>query len=225
MKKTSVARLGFSFALATGLICSAAVPSFAASENLHTDEPQVTGSIDLNNLNALPEGTTIQYISYEEMINDIAKDEGISVQEAKEAHPKQVSDGISIKTENQYAKLFIPQKVNWSYGFTLKIYCYVYNVGSFKQFKNIETVQLDMTNTELGGAKSFGGSVEAHIDQSNVTQLHWLINGHIYDTGTWHFTGSVTANGLAWSGGASIEYETNEFAYWYKDGTYSIYDN
>ncbi|WP_028589885.1 hypothetical protein [Paenibacillus massiliensis] len=228
-KKTKFLELLFVFTLVIGLTLSFSVPSYAQNSFEEVNDIQSQGVIDLNNLDELGDNVTVKDVSYEEAMFSIAELQGISVEEAKSLYPDKTAQKLHKDSDIQLAnswitEISITQNVTSVYKPVLKIYAYYYSSGSFRQFQELVSVQLDRTSTAIHFlTKQFEGSIEAEINSRNETQMWWLVNGDFYDNGTTTFSGSIEAGGLVWKGTGSIQYATNHYEYYYKSGTYSLY--
>ena len=223
MKKLSLLKFVLSVALSVSLLVSIPVTTFAQSYP-GADQAQDVNVIDLNNLG---DNVILKKVSYDEAIADIAKTQGISVEKAKRLHPDKSSrilskSGASIASNTNLYSLELEQNVSTFYKPKLKIYVFIYSEGSFRQFTEMFSVQLDRYSV-LAGSQQFAGSIEAKIHYNNATKLTWIINGDFFDNGTTTISGSVTANGLIWSGTGTVEYSSNHFKYWFNSNTYSLY--
>jgi hypothetical protein len=181
----------------------------------------------LNNLDDLPEGVTTRDISYEEAITSIAKLQGISIEEAKRNSPDKttkLSDGnFSARATDAWVKeISIVQTVDFLYKPTLKIYAYYYSSGSFRQFKELLSVQVDGANTgsNLIGSKVFVGNLEAKL--LDPSQIWWLVNGNFYATATYTYTGGLEAGNQNFKIIFTASYTSNHYGSLYNNGTYFI---
>ncbi|WP_119790501.1 hypothetical protein [Paenibacillus thiaminolyticus] len=228
-KLSIVLKLALSCALTTGAILSFPLPSYSQSVSEGTREVHDEGFIDLNNLDKLDGNITVRDVSYDSAMASIAKLQGISIEEAKRIHPDKTSQGLHKELRNLASNVWIKeisveQQVTAFYKPTLKIYAYYYSSGSFRQFEEIVSVQLDRNSSAaVGFTKQFSGNLEAEIPTNNPTQMWWLINGDFYDNGTTTISGSVTAGGSMWKGTGTIQHASNHYKYWYNSGTYSLY--
>ncbi|MGG4397132.1 hypothetical protein ABEX25_22760 [Paenibacillus thiaminolyticus] len=215
-KLSIVLKLALSCALITGVILSFPLPSYSQSVSEGTKELLDEGFIDLNNLDKLDGNITVRDVSYDSAIASIAKLQGISIEEAKRIHPDKTSQGLhkglrNLTSDVWIKEISIEQQVTFLYKPTLKIYAYYYSSGSFRQFQEIISLQLDRSS--FIGTKQFSGNLEAEIPTNNPTQMWWLINGDFYDNGTTTISGSITAGGLIWKGTGTVQYASNHFEY------------
>ncbi|WP_019913900.1 hypothetical protein [Paenibacillus sp. HW567] len=197
--------LALTLALSSNLFFSGSLAAYAQSvpnppdtTSAVTNELVHQGKLDLNNLDDLPDGVTTRDISYEEAITSIAKLQGITIEEAKRNNPDKTSkssnDNFSAKATDTWVKeISIVQDVTSLYKPTLKIYAYYYSSGSFRQFKELLSVQIDGANTGsiFVGSKVFVGNLEAKL--LNASEIWWLINGNFYATATYTYTGGLEA--------------------------------
>lgn len=188
------------------------------------------GKVDLNDLSELAndENVTFTEVSYEEMINDIAKSNGISKEAAKFLHPNQ-TNAIRPMTFNPITpqstsihKITIRQEVAAKYRPALQIFVWTYNSGSFTSFNKIEAVGLDRKDVSLNTSKHFSGELKATIETS--TRIWWYINGDFYNNGTTTISGTAEASGLVWKGSATVTQSENHFKYWNNSGKYLRYN-
>lgn len=228
MKKFGVLTLG----LTLGLSIFATIPSTSLAQEFNGENQ---GVIDLNNIEKLEKTgeITTKEVTYEEMINDISQSKGISKEKAKELHPNQVSQkalsnnktlaqGTVQDSSTTLHEINIRQNVTSTYRPAIQLFVWTYNSGSFTQFIEMEEMDLDRKDIVYDTSKQYQGKLRAEI-QSSGTKIWWYINGDFYNNGTTTISGTVSANGVVWSGEGSISEESNHFKYWNNDGTYSRY--
>lgn len=194
--------------------------------------------IDLNNLDELEENgngqVVIEDITYEEFIEEISKEQGISQEQARKLHKNPNSNtnptGIQSRAAsiNTYVmkKISIVQDVGWNYKPSLIIYAYTYSSGSFREFKYIEAVNMDRDGVNDNYTpRLFEGVAKAKL--INSIQIFWYIFGDFYDYGDQTMTGGVGGSsstvGKEVQANFSITRKTNHFEYWDDEGTYSLY--
>ncbi|MHA6531679.1 hypothetical protein [Paenibacillus sp. BAC0078] len=228
--KSLTSTLVATLALTTGLLFPLSQPSYAQSAQTAIEVPngvENQGIVDLNNLDKLGDGVIVRDVSYDEAMSSIAKDSGITIEEAKAQHPDKTSQtlkgGISTATTDKWVKeISIPQNVTPFYIPTLKIYAWYYSSGSFRAFTDMISVQLDRTNTGsiFVGSKVFGGNLEGKI--LNSTTIFWLVNGDFFDKGETAISGGLEVGAQRYNVTLTFTYSSNYYQYYYKQGTYVI---
>lgn len=190
----------------------------------------LSGNIKLGDLEKLEESgeVEIEYLTYNQMITEIAENQGISKARAESLYPDQTTKPSTYKSGITTlsgcsgcgtAPVRVTQKLSVSSKYTpyVQIYVWVYSSGSFRQFKKLVNVGLDRKDSDSVTVKQFSGDLQAEITSGN--SIWYLVNGDFYNNGTTTITGEATANGLLWSGGGSISYASNFYAYYNKAGT------
>lgn len=231
--KIICATLALSLVLSSSLFFSGSQAVYAQTE---PNSPDVTaevingvptqGILDLNNLDDSSAGITTRDLSYEEAITSIAKLQGITIEEARANIPDKTSKSSTfstLATDTWVKEISLVQEVNSLYKPTLKIYAYYYNSGSFRQFKELLSVQVDGANTGsiFVGEKIFVGNLEAKL--LNTSEIWWLINGNFYATATYSYSGGLEAGNQVFKAILSATFTSSHFASHYNNGTYTLY--
>lgn len=236
MKKHFFATLGLALLISGVGLNPAAAASPTKSIPDAAQEKARSGVIDLNNLDELVESgeVTVEEVTYEEMIANIAQNQGISKKQARSQNPNlllnqqpvSATTAIAGSTEvtaqaTSIHQFTIRQAVAATYRPAIQLFVYTYSSGSFTQFQKMQTVGLNRKDPTYGTTKQFSGTLQAEL--TSGSSIWWYINGDFYNNGTTTISGSTTANGLVWSGTASISYASNYYKYWNNYGTYRSY--
>lgn len=213
-------------------------PALANASSTESDQnPALSGVINLNNLEELEKTgqVTVRELTYEEFLEDRAKEYGLSLEETRELYAEDASSKSASSFGTTAAgcsgdyiiqEINIEQVVRTFYRPAVQVFTCTYKVGSFRSFKYIQQVALDRNGINNSySAKQFQGSVTAEI--LSDSDLWWSINGDFWDNGTTTYTGGVggttKVKGHEVTGNFSISYQSNHYEYWEDDGTYSLY--
>ncbi|MNB71304.1 hypothetical protein D3C75_178660 [compost metagenome] len=226
------------FALSLTLCASLILPashSYAASTESISSSQQLQeinsdllqGKIDLNNLESLGDQVTVEEMSYEEAIAEIAENSGRTVEEVRATHPDKTSNSSTNSKNSTLAaastgvsKFSVVLDVNPYYNPTLMVYAITYHSGSFYQFNEMFDVQMNAKNTLSGltlpYSKVYGGNLTAKI--VNPTQIYWIVNGQFCNNGETSTSGGVQAGNQAVSVTVSFTYTSSHYAYYNNEG-------
>lgn len=189
------------------------------------------GVIDLKNLDELEKTgeVTIEEITYEEMIHKISESKGISKKEAQSLHPNRISiDANQVNSEFSTSigiqsttlhEIKLRQAVSTIYRPAIQLFVWTYNSGSFTQFNSIEEMDLDRKDISTSLSKQFQGKLRAEIQSGS--KIWWYINGDFYNNGQTTVSGTVSADGVIWSGSGTISNVSSHYKYWNNSGTYA----
>ncbi|MEW4220736.1 hypothetical protein [Rossellomorea marisflavi] len=202
-----------------------------AAGSTEKENPYLSGSVDLNKLDETDESVTVEEITYEEYVKEIAENKGISEQDVRKQSPdltKPTNVRSTVNSINKTSdfqiqaytiqKISISQDVTSTYKPIFIVYAYTYSSGSAREYKNIQDITLN--RSFYGNTKQFSGTMKAQIPYP--TKISWNINGKFYDNGStsWTTTGigtkSTTSIGKA-SGGSKL------YRSWIRSGTHSAY--
>jgi len=210
-------------------------PALANASSTDSEQNTLSGVINLNNLEELEKTgqVTVRELTYEEFLEDRAKEYELSLEETRELYAKDASSKSSFATtaagcSGSYImqEINIEQQVRTFYRPAVQVFTCTYKVGSFRSFKYIQQVALDRNGINNSySAKVFEGNVSAEI--LSDSDLWWSVNGNFYDTGTMTVSGGVggttKVKGHEVSANFGLSYQSNFYEYWENDGTYSLY--
>ncbi len=185
-----------------------AVPCFAASGRA-MPAGTACGELDLRN------GTVV---SYEQMVTDIARRKGLSVEEVKREIPdiagqlNASGDGSGRERTSYtydglrcaYFYLRDSLQVTEEYRPTISLYCAGWYHPKVATMKTgiVEIVNADLEREYKGVTKQFAGTLFVHL-QSEF-RLHWDINGDFFDNGATSVEGGGQLNLKTGEGGRVI---------------------
>lgn len=208
-------------------------PSHSSASSLESVNSGVINLDDLEELEANGQ-VTIEELTYDEFIQEIAQEEGISIEQAQQIHKDPNDNPNALRgvvapaaaVTHSMSKINIEQEVNWLYKPALTVYVWTYNSGTFREFKYIEQVSLDRDGIyDSYSAKKFEGTIKAKI--TSTYQFWWMINGDFYNYGEMTVTGGVggekAVKGVNVTGTFSVSGKTDHYKYFDADGTYSLY--
>lgn len=191
--------------------------------SVNAAEPDATvsqsGTIDLWNIENNPNVSVSERLTFPEMVERYANNEGISYQEALRAFPEEAADPSPKAT---YRRVFtITLSVNnGKYKPHLEIFCNTSEGGHFRNIDSIYSVQL--VRSYNGISKQFKGEVKVWLREHNT--IEYLVNGDFYNNGS--TTSTITSGGtvginklFSLSFGASITSASNHYAYFYTHNT------
>lgn len=209
-------------------------PALANASSPESDQNKaLSGVINLNNLEELEKTgqVTVRELTYEEFLQDRAKENGLSLEETRELYAEDASSkfgttAASCSGSYIMQEINIEQQVRTFYRPAVQIFTCTYKVGSFRAFKYIQQVALDRNGINNAyGAKVFEGIVTAEI--LSDADLWWSVNGDFYDTGTMTISGGVggttKVKGHEVTANFGLSHASNYYEYWENDGTYSLY--
>lgn len=201
--------------LATGIMSGVANAS-SLSEDEH--RVRLENKLDVNNL---PEGTTISdRMTYDQMVEQIAKDKGITILEAqREVGPK--VNGIQPYAAGDgawYRTFYVSVPVTSSYSVGINFYCSTQEWGN--RIGITEVLNTSLNRSYNGISKQFGGSVYTNLENANT--IYYLVDGDFYNNGTISVNGSMTIEGTGKKFTFGLSYSSNHYAYVYKDGRYYV---
>lgn len=209
MKKTMTLIIAMAFA------CSCLfIPAHA-----HEADPSVySGSIDLLSVSGNPDVTVSEVMTYDEMIQHYAQNEGITYAEAAKLFPAPRSvDGTN---DIGYRTFIANLDVTSEYKPHLEFYCETAEGGHFFNINSIYSVQLVRIYGSI--SKQFSGDVEVWLRSSN--SIEYVVNGDFYNYGTTTTSGGAgldinLGKSAKISFSASIASTDNLYAPFYKHTT------
>ncbi|MEW4220737.1 hypothetical protein [Rossellomorea marisflavi] len=212
-------------------------PSLAAGSVEKAEEnPLMSGTVDLKNLDESDENVTVEKITYDQYVKEIAENQGISEQEVREnsqdlTKPRNVRTTLDTQMGTsdfqiqayEMHRIAITQNVKTLYKPKVQIYAYTYSYGSAREYKYIENIDLDRS---YGGiSKQFNGTVKGKI--TTPTKIWWMVNGDFFNNGktTWSVSGAGKGaiKGKEVTLTATVSGESNLYKYWNNYGTHSAY--
>lgn len=129
-------------------------------------------------------------MTFEQMIESIARDYGISVNGAQEKIGySDVMVKKAIQSKATYRILSQMFTVNSSYKPTMRFYCETSESGSFRAIKRI--IEVNMIRGYNGLSKQFSGNVYVNLEDPN--RIFYIVNGDFFNYGT-----------TTWNAGVSI---------------------
>lgn len=160
----------------------------------------------------LADGSIVETVSYNEMVNNIATDQDITVEEARD-----IAGSPSLLRASPYSYKHILKSldVTFSYKPKLDIYVQMWSQGSFRQFNKV--VDFNLNRNYSGISKQFSGKTSVKFINKN--NIYWVINGDFYNNGLTTMSGGGSVP-LAKQGNLNftISKASNHYKYFYKYG-------
>lgn len=173
-------------------------------------------TINLSTLENNPDIVVSDVMTYQEIVERYAENEGITFQDALKAFPRPTN-------ATYYRVLSAYFTVTSSYVPHLDFYCVTAEGGNFRNINSIYNVQLvrqDRSNKNL--SKQFNGDIQVWLRNHN--KIEYVVNGDFYNNGT--TTVSVGLSGSVGVGkagkvslSASITSSSNHYKYCYAHHT------
>lgn len=126
-------------------------------------------------------------MTYDEMIEEIAETNGISVEQAQSEMVGSNPNNLRAARAKQYRTLSQQFTVNSKYKPTMRFYCETTESGGFRAIKKIERVE--MIRGYKGLSKQFGGSVYVNLEDPNI--IFYIVNGDFYNNGSTTYEAGV----------------------------------
>lgn len=196
------------------------IPSVAAEEDANV----TSGVLNLNSRDMV----VSDVLSFDEVVELIANDNGISVKEAtKQLISNYAADNSLMSVEaarNQleratYRSLSQRFTVTSAYRPSVNFYCET-NEGSY-YWGIVRILNVGMNREYNGIVKQFGGSVYSHLE--NAGSIFWIVNGDFYEYGNTTVNGGVNIRaGESATVYFNISHSNNHFAYCYREGRLTI---
>ncbi|EIA18836.1 hypothetical protein [Listeria fleischmannii] len=191
--------------------------SASASSNVQGEIINLEG-VDLTKPHVVTkDGTTIDSVTYDEMVAGIAKRDGLSIDQVK----KRLADGdvkrplLKASSSTFYKHLTKTIDIGGLWKPKIDIYVKMWAQGSFRQFDKI--IDYNLVRSWYGASKQFKGSFKVKFLSKN--NIYWCINGDFYDKGT---TSSSSSVSLSVGGVGSVNYSVSKaktkYKYVYKYG-------
>lgn len=158
-------------------------------------------------------------MTYEEMIEQYAKEGGMSYEEALNFFPK----SRAVNAKATYRELKVTLNVDSSYKPYLSFYCETSESSQYWGIVSIYSIQL--IRNYNGTSKQFSGTIDAWL--RTAAQIEYTINGDFYNNGT--TTGGFSIGSSAKIGekvtgnfSASISTSSNHYKYFYDHKFYNF---
>lgn len=218
------------------------ISASASSKELDKGTTQLN-SIDLNNLDELEKTgqVTIRELTYEQFLKERSKEYNLSLAETRELYSGSSSNEfVATSTDSSFTttstggcsgtyvmqEINIEQQVKSTYKPAVQIFTCTYKSGTFRAFKYIQQVGLDRNGIKNNYvSRKFDGTVSAKI--TSESKLWWSINGDFNNNGNMAISGGVGGTtkviGKEVTANFNMTYQTDRYAYWENDGTYSLY--
>lgn len=120
-------------------------------------------------------------MTFEQMIEQIARDYGISVNDAKEKIGySDIMVKKAIQSKTTYRILSQMFTVNSLHKPTMRFYCETSESGSFRAIKRI--IEVNMIRGYNGLSKQFSGNVYVNLEDPN--RIFYIVNGDFFNYGT-----------------------------------------
>lgn len=205
-----------------------ASPSFA--NELESDsDGTVVGVTDLTSPD--PNTEISEVLTFDELVNEISVNEGISKKKAAEQIKASMnsnssnsksdstllassSDAVTAESAT-YRSISAQFTVTSSYKPTLRFYCSTSEGGGYWGITKI--LNVSMNRSYDGMSKQFGGSVYTNLE--TAYRIFWVVDGDFYNNGTTTGGGGVS---IGVGGSASIDFNvsnsSNHYKYCYVEG-------
>lgn len=216
-------------ALALGITLTSSMPTFAKESspiNGVQSKNAVSGVTEIGTTKTKGSKTVVsEVLTFDEITQRIAKDNNISINEAKEQVVNNFNKdavrtaGVETAGVTAYSATYrtITQyfTVYPEYQPSLNFYCQTTEGGYFHAIEKI--LNVGMNRSYNGMSKGFGGTVYVNLEDPN--RIFWIVNGDFTNNGTTTVNGGVNI-GL---GGEDvinfgISYSTSIYKYHYQEG-------
>lgn len=154
-------------------------------------------------------------MTYDELINEVIKNENLSVEEAK----KFLGINDMLRNGDYYRTYTYRVQVTSSYKPTIVFYC---KTSEWNNYRGIISVLNTSLNRSYNGvSKQFSGTLYTNLEDAET--IYFELNGDFYDNGTTTFSGGTSIKvGEKTTINFGINYATSYFKYCYKAGRYSL---
>lgn len=161
----------------------------------------------------LGDGLWAEELTYDEMVQNIAKNRNTSIEKVKMQLRK--NEPSLAADDHVFYVHFYEQFEVGNTGWYPQIDIYVKCQGIYRDFVGIE--DLNLIRSYNYNSKQFSGKLQAKVESNK--RIYWVINGDFYNNGTTKttFGGSVGIDKYA-TLNLSIESQDNHFGYVYKTG-------
>ncbi|MCL9659217.1 hypothetical protein L2089_00855 [Paenibacillus hunanensis] len=196
MKKISLL-VSASF-LATSLTYS--LPVHANSFYDFHSSQQIAKTIDLSDLSQLPDGVKVSGVmTYDELIEQIAKDNNISLVSAKSLVSSSNQNNFTASAQAAATYRTITSSFTVTSTFTpyMRFYCQTDEGGGFRAIEKVISHNLVRQDERTNVTKQFSGNVESHLEHQN--KIHYIVNGDFYNNGTTNYSGGGAINVGLWA--------------------------
>ncbi|WP_300903037.1 hypothetical protein [uncultured Clostridium sp.] len=154
-------------------------------------------------------------LTYDELINEVIKNENLSVEEAK----KFLRINDMLRNGDYYRTYTYRVQVTSSYKPTIVFYC---KTSEWNNYRGIISVLNTSLNRSYNGvSKQFSGTLYTNLEDAET--IYFELNGDFYDNGTTTFSGGTSIKvGEKTTINFGVNYATSHFKYCYKAGRYSL---
>lgn len=208
MKKFIVGSLVTVTLLGTlGTVSVSADTTNQSSKTMQLNETMLTNQTGNNQ-----EQVVSPVMSFEEMVNQVARDFNISTSEAQaQLGFSEAEAARAVRAEFTYRTLSSMFTVNSSYKPTMRFYCQTTEGGGFRAIKKI--LQVNMIRGYQGLSKQFQGKVYVNLEDPN--RVFYIVNGDFYNNGTTTVNAGVNI-GLGQSANVSFGVSNTSSHYQYR---------
>lgn len=165
-----------------------------------------------------------EVISYEEMIENIAANRNITLEEAQEMFPDVNENNTRSSVTYQYVSSYRLVDVTSSYKPRLYFYLYMgYQNGSPVEIKRVVDFALNRTNylNNSISSKKFDGTLR--VELLDAKNLYYRLDGDFYNNGTFKAgAGGTIEVGAGKTMNFTVEYASDHYKYIFKTETLSI---
>lgn len=186
------------------------------------EDNTVDSTVKKGNVLDLSDQSNVQIsevLTFGELVNQIAADTNKPREEISQqlmAQGKARGQSPAATLAGTFRTLSSNFSVTSFYNPSLRFYCETDEwSGSFRGIKEIK--HINMNRSANGLSKTFGGTVQANLEDPN--RIFYIVNGDFYNNGETTFNGNVSITvGKHGSVGFSTSYATNHYKYTYKEG-------
>jgi hypothetical protein len=208
--------------LVAGLVSTSSLTTFAKEGSSVSSQKEANGIINLENVKENKDTVISDVLTFSEITEQIAIDEGISKTEAANRiiTQQQKTSNLSARSATQVAVAATYRTISSSFSVTstykpsVRFYCQTSEGGGFRGIVKILNVNLNRAYS--GISKQFSGSVYTKLEDPN--RIFWIVNGDFYNNGTTSGGGGVDIGvGGAASINFNVSYSSNHYKYAYKE--------
>lgn len=172
----------------------------------------LAGSINLNE--DTDDFIVSDVMTYDEIIQRIATDSEISIEEAKEIFgPQSISKSGKAINYRTFSKTL---NVSIHYKPSINFYCETDESGSFYGIRQVKNVSINRKSNNMSAV--YDGEIFVHLE--NGSTIYYMVNGDFYTNGTVSFSGSLNLGIGESKAVISVVSSGSHYAYLYQDGTY-----
>lgn len=167
-------------------------------------------SININDKNIV----ISEVMTYDQVVEVIAKDNRISIEEAKLQMPLPTSRSALGALSATYRTVAKQVEITPWYKIQMRFYCETSEGGGYWGIVRILNVSMD--RNYLNMSKQFGGTVYANLE--SAYKIFFIVNGDFFDNGTTTYGGGVNiAVGSSVTINFQASYTSNHYKYVYRE--------